>query len=502
MNERLPEALGLAAGLILALEVLYLIVRRRAPAFGLRLLYHLWVIGLGLIVVFHQLGYGSFRLWQIGVATVVLLTALVLFALLDALVLQRPWDREAGPMVPKLARDILRLALLVAVGLYAATQILDQPVAPLLVSSTVLSAVIGLALQDTLKNIFSGMALDLEKPFKPGDWLMIDGQTRARVIEMSWRSTHLRTKQGLDIYEPNANLSVSRVVNYGSGEQPVAVEMRIGLPYGVPPAEAKEILREAAQSAPGCLDRPPVRVMVESFDDYSIAYYIRAWTRRVAALRRFQDGINSRIWYQLKRQKVEIPFPIRTVHIHEAPDMETHRLTKAMQKAVELFSQIDIFVGLEPGVVGKLAAASQRRLFDAGEILVNEGDEGDSLFVIEKGSVRVTKTDPDQGGKSIDLAVLEEGAFFGEMSLLTGEPRSATVIAREHCGVLILGKRAVASTLEIDPRIAEDLSRSLAARRKDTRETLETRRDEAATVAGIDDEQSLLKRIRTFFSLP
>ena len=85
----------------------------------------------------------------------------MLIALVDALVLQRPWNPDRGPFVPKLARDVVRIGLLVAAALYAATVILNQPVGPLLVSSTVLSAVIGLAMQDTLKNIFSGMALDL-----------------------------------------------------------------------------------------------------------------------------------------------------------------------------------------------------------------------------------------------------------------------------------------------------------------------------------------------------
>jgi len=494
--------LGTAAGLILALEVLYLVLRKRVPEFRLRLVYHLWVVNLAALLVLRQLGPDYLRFWQIAAASAALLSALVLFALLDALILQRPWNSDAEPMVPKLARDVLRLALLVAVGLYAATVILGRrDLGALLVSSTVVSAVIGLALQDTLKNIFSGMALDLEKPFKPGDWLMIDGQTRARVVDMSWRSTHLRTKEGLDIYEPNANLAVSRVVNYGSGEHPIAVEMRIGLPYGVPPAEIKEALNEAAKSAPGTVDRPPVRVMLESFDDHAITYFMRIWTRRVANLTRFRDGVNSRIWYQLKRRNIEVPFPIRTIHMHEAPDMEVHRRSKAQRKASELFSQVDIFRGLESEIVGQLAAASQRRLFDAGETLVNEGDEGDSLFVIERGSVRVTKVDPDQDGKSVDLAVLEEGAFFGEMSLLTGEPRSATVLAREHCGVLMLGKAALASTLEADPRIAEELSRALAFRLQDTSDTLEDRRGKAAAEAGLDDEQTFLRRIRTFFSL-
>ncbi len=111
-------------------------------------------------------------------ASAVVLSTLVLFGLVDTLILQRPWNPDRGPIMPKLARDVVRLGLLMAVGLYAATVILNQPVGALLVSSTVVSAVIGLALQDTLKNVFSGMALDLEKPFKPGDWLQIDGQTR------------------------------------------------------------------------------------------------------------------------------------------------------------------------------------------------------------------------------------------------------------------------------------------------------------------------------------
>ena len=176
--------------------------------------------------------------------------------------------------------------------------------------------------------------------------------------------------------------------------------------------------------------------------------------------------------------------------------------TLAKQQYFELFNKIDIFEVLDDEVVRQLGAASKRRLFDAGETLVSEGDEGDSLFVIERGSVRVTKSDPEQDGKSVDLAVLDEGAFFGEMSLLTGEPRSATILAREHCGVLMLGKQALASTLEADPRIAEVLSRVLAARRQDTSETLEDRRGAAADETLQQDERTFLRRIQAFFSLP
>ena len=497
-------AVAVGGGVFLALETLYFLLRKKVPRFHLNLLYHLWALSLAALAVLRLLGIsllGS-TAGSIASAMALLLTTLVLYALVDALILQRPWGKDQGPLVPKLARDVLRLGLLIAVGLFAMTKILNQPVGPVLVSSTVLSAVIGLAMQDTLKNIFSGMALDLEKPFRPGDWLVIEGGVRAQVVDMSWRSTHLRTKEGLDIYEPNANLSVSRLINYGSGERPFAVEIRIGLPYGVPPAEIKEVLREAALSAPGVLDRPPVRILLESFDDHAITYFMRVWTRRAANVSRFKDGVNSRIWYQLKRHGIDIPFPIRTIHMHEAPDMEQHRQGKALRKASELFSKVDIFHELDQEIVRQLAASSQRKLFDAGEVLVSEGEEGESLFVVEKGAVRVTKSDPEQEGKHVDLAILEEGAFFGEMSLLTGEPRSATVIARDACGVLELNKQALAATLETDPRIAESLSRALAARRLDTLETLEDRRSREAAEVSVEDEQTFLRRIQSFFSLP
>ncbi len=501
MTALTPKALAIALGALVLLELFYLLLRKRLPGFRPRLRFHVLALALAALVAldgFH--GDASFGVKLIQAVAVVFF-AMVLFALVESLVLQRPWKPELGPSMPKLARDVIGLAILVAAVLYSISAILDQPIGPLLVSSTVASAVIGLALQDTLKSIFSGIALEFEKPFKPGDWLLIDGETRAQVVEMSWRSTHLRTKEGLDVYEPNANLSVSRLVNYGSGARPVAIEIRVGLPYGAPPAEVKEILRQAAISARGVVDRPPTRVFVESFDDHAITYFLRVWTRQVGAVARFRDAVNSRIWYQLKRHGIDIPFPIRTVHMHEATDMEKHRGEKALSKATELFSAVDIFSGLDPAIVRRLAAASVRRLYDAGEALVEEGAAGRSLFVLERGSVRVLKTDPELEGKQVELAVLEEGAFFGEMSLLTGEPRSATVVAREHCGVLELGKEAMAATLEEDPRIAELLSQALARRQQETAATLEDERGRASSATGPADSRTLLRRIRTFFSL-
>lgn len=132
---------------------------------------------------------------------------------------------------------------------------------------------------------------------------------------------------------------------------------------------------------------------------------------------------------------------------------------------------------------------------------MSEGESGDSLFVIEKGSVQVVKAGEGAAREPIELAVLDEGAFFGEMSLLTGEPRTATVIAKEHCGVLTVSKDALSPILEANPTIAESFSRALVAREEDTAATLEDHRSSSIEGPGPADAQSILERIRTFFSL-
>lgn len=496
------SAIAVAAGVLVALELLLVLLLRRLPGFRLRVLFHLWAGACAVVAgVLVATGAPLASLPGRLVATLaLLLTALVLFAVVEALVLWRAWGRDR-PALPKLARDVLRLAVLVAVGLFAVTAILGQPLNAVLVSSTVLSAVVGLALQDTLKNVFSGMALDLEKPFRRGDFLLLDGTTTVQVLDMSWRSVRLLTKEGVEIHEPNASLSVSRIVNYGSGARPAAILVEVGLPYGVPPAEAKRVLLDAARSCPGTAASPESRVFVERFDDSAIVYRLRVWTRDVGDLTNFRSDVNTRIWYALKRNGITIPFPIRTLHVHEVADDLAHSASKAERKARELLARVALFEGFEPAVVDRLAAASTHRLYDAGERLVREGEEGDTLFVLERGAVRILKSDAEGSGEPFEVARLGPGDFFGEASLLTGEPRGATVVAAEGCSVLELARSALAPILAENPDLAETLGRALAHRKAEASTALAEHRAEHVPTGGEEDHESLLRRIRTFFSL-
>ncbi|MDX1502545.1 MAG: mechanosensitive ion channel family protein [Thermoanaerobaculia bacterium] len=491
-----------AAGVVALLELVHLLLRRLLPGFRPRLLYHLWVVGLGTLTALDLAGFDRARLpWQIAAAATAVLSAVVFMALVDRLIFARPWAPSAQPMVPKLARDVLTMALLVAVVLVVAKEILDQPLGALLVSSTVLSAVVGLALQDVLRNVFAGVALDVEKPVRRGDWIMVDGVTQAQVLEMSWRSMRLRTKEGVEISEPNANVSASRIVSYGSGRRPKAMAFRVGLPYEAPPAEVKAALAAAARSAPGTLEAPPIEVFLESFDDHSIGYYMRAWTRRIADMKGYQDEVNSRIWYEIKRRGLYVPFPIRTVHLHDAEKMAEQGRRREVEDAFRLFSGLELFRELETDAVRELAAGARRHHYYDGEVMVREGESGDSLFVIASGAAVVRKASAEGAATDIEVARLGRGDFYGERSLLTGEKRSATVTVAGGTEVIEVTKEAVAPLLEHDPKIAEALSRALAARQAETAATLEDHDERRRQRGAVQDERSLLSRIRSFFKL-
>jgi small-conductance mechanosensitive channel/CRP-like cAMP-binding protein len=497
------EAVAYAVAAVIVLELIFLLLRRLPWSPRVRVLYQLWAASVGVTVALALGDAMQSPGWRIAASVTALLTALVLFSLVDTLVFQRPWDPAAGPIMPKLVRDVLRIVVLAAAVIVVATAILHQPLPAVLVSSTVLSAVIGLALQDVLKNVFAGMALEVEKPFERGDWLQVEGQPQTvQVLDTSWRSVRLRTRDGIDLWEPNGVLATSRLVNFGSGSRPIGINFRVHVVYDAPPARVKEALLEAARAVVGTVEPPVTEVYLQNFDEQGVQYRMRVWTRALADLSRFQDQVNSRIWYELHRRGLAIPFPVRTVMLRHADREEQQAREQWRQQAAGLLRGVQLFSDLDDSVLWHLAGGADQQHYDDGEVLVREGDFGDSLFVIVSGQVQITKSGADLGTDAITLASMGAGGFFGEMSLLTGEPRSATVTADGGCEVLVIAKQALAPLLEQDPELAARLSAAVVARQARTAATLEDRRDRARDPVEARAELSLLARIRGFFRLP
>jgi small-conductance mechanosensitive channel/CRP-like cAMP-binding protein len=486
---------ALALLVFLTFEVLAFLLRRTQIS---RLLLHATALGMAAFVGISGSTLAVERpgLWQgIEVAALVL-AVLFLNALIDVLLLRRPWNPQLGPL-PALVRGLFLVLILIATTFFAASQILGLSLPAVLVSSTVLSAVLGLALQDVLKNVFAGMALQLEGSLKVGDWLQLDGQF-ARIAEMSWRSTTLLTNEGHRLIEPNAKISERKLTNVGTGRRPMAFPFTVSLPFTMPPARAKEALLAAARSAPMAAADPAPQAMVQRFAEYAIVYELRVWTRHVEAISIFRDQVQSRIWYEIHRAGLAIPFPVRDVVISDSVQKRALEGERELDRLAVLFGRLDLFRMLDRDALRRFAAEASSCFYDHEEVLVREGDPGDSLFVIDHGKVRVSKIDSD--GERVVLASLGAGAFFGEMSLLTGEPRSATVQADGGCEVLVLTREDLQPVLAADPTIAEKLSRALAERAAATVAALEEHRHEDPR-SKVEDESSFLSKIRDLFRL-
>lgn len=490
-----PRAAVVAAGVLLALELLLWLgprlSLRLAPRFG----HHAWAASFALLAfLLADHLPAEHPLARAVEAACLVLTGYVLFGLLDLLVLQRPWNPKRGPMMPRLARAALGLVLFAVVAFVAATWILELKLTALVAGSTVLTAVLGFALQDLLKDAVAGVALQSERPFAIGDWLLLDDGTPVEVLEMSWRATQLRTVEGVLIFEPNARLAQARIHVYASGRK-FAWILRYGLPYDAAPARVRAILLDAVRSSPGVLGDPPPQVFLESYGDSSVVYRVRAWTENLGEILSFADALNSRAWYAFSRAGISFPFPTRTVNLHQAADATRERRASDLARVEALLGSVDLFAQLGPEALRALAQGAARQHHDAGERLVREGEEADSLYLLESGRVAVRKETP--GAAPLELARLGPGELFGEASLLTGEPRMASVVALEGCEVIVIGRAALAPILSADPSLAEGLSRTLAARVAATARQVEDRRRVSEPAV----ESTILSRIRALFGL-
>jgi small-conductance mechanosensitive channel len=191
-------------------------------------------------------------------------------------------------------------------------------VAPLIATSAVTSLVLGLALQPILGNFFAGLVISVERPFRINDWIRV-GDTEGRVVAITWRTTHLRTRENDNLVIPNSKLAEERLLNYFYPHPLHMERIRVGVHYRTPPYRVRRVLADCALGVPGVLDKPEPEVFVAAFDASSIAYELRLWTEDVAQAPRIASDVRGRIWEALQREGMVIPYPIQTLELAPRP---------------------------------------------------------------------------------------------------------------------------------------------------------------------------------------
>ena len=453
------------------------ILRRRLAVAGGAFLVSL---GVHLAIVEDQSLATTHVLAAQGPALEYLLAAFGAIAATVALVLN-PWRGErAGGGVPAIVQD----ALVALFSLGAALFFLQN--STFLVGVTGSAIVFGLALQETLGNTFAGLALQVERPFRVGHWVTAAGH-EGRIVEVTWRATKIRTKAGNLVVLPNSEIAKAAITNYSEPAAPFRLEVVVGLGYETPPNVAREALLSGLRRVGAVLETPAPEILLWEFGASSLNYVVWFWTDDFEHYEIVQSRVRTAIYYELGRRRVEIPYPIQVEYAREEPHPDTAARVDA---ALRMVATVPVFGELPDEAQRALAAATNARLFADGEVIVHEGDAGGTMYFVKRGRVIVTV-----GDEARRVAVTETGGYFGEISLLTGDPRTATVTAEGDCVLLEVAAADFREYVQSHPAVLEQLASAADLRRKELDETRAVARDLPA------ERQSLLQRMQRFFGI-
>jgi CRP-like cAMP-binding protein len=363
------------------------------------------------------------------------------------------------------------------------------------VSSLVVGYIVGNATQDTLGNLFAGLALNAERPFEIGDWVTVGGHTGV-LVDTTWRATRLRTKADDYIVIPNSAIAKESIINYSRPTRIHGCYLHVGVSYDAPPNKVREVMLNVLREAPDVRADPAPSVVLAGYGDSSVNYTIKFFMEDFARLEPIQSGIMDRLWYAFRREGISIPYPIRDVR-HRDAVADERALHATGQKTVrQLLASVDLFRSLSAEEMERLANAAKLHLYARGENLCRQGEPGDSFYIIREGRVAVLMKGAD--GQTVTAAHLAEGAFFGEMALLTGEPRSGTVQAETDVEVLRVSKQDFAGLLQADADLAGKLAAVLEKRIEGRRTAMTTH----ITRESVPETRSaLVSRIKQFFGL-
>jgi CRP-like cAMP-binding protein len=313
------------------------------------------------------------------------------------------------------------------------------------------------------------------------------------VVEINWRSTRFRNNDEVSFDIPNSQLAKATIVNLYYPSRRHAARVRLSVDHRIPPNEVKDAMFLAAAAAPGVLRDPPPKVFLIDFAESAVQYEIKFWLMDGRVFPDIIDGVRTNVWYELNRRSIRLAFSTQQIEL-----VRGGRLTRAREAELDLLARQPLFSSLDQIQLNHLAIGSRRVRFGKGERIISQGDAGNSMFILATGKADVLV---EREGRIQLVGSLTAGDCFGEISLLTGEPRSATVLATLDCEVLEIEQEPIGILLREHPELADSLSETVVARRSATEFQLASA---PANGDGPETEaakEGFLRRLRKFFQL-
>lgn len=371
-------------------------------------------------------------------------------------------------------------------------------------TSAIASGVIALSLQATLGNILGGMALQMDGSVHVGDWLALPDGTQGKVTAIRWRHTVLETRNWDTVIVPNSNLLAQNIVILGKrAGQPLQHRMWVtfNVDFRYPPSQVIEAVQSALWAAPieGIADEPKPNVICydlakdgkDSFGYYAVRY----WLTDLPNDDPTNSRVRTRVYAALRRAGIPLARPSQTLFMSPEED-DTARAGRLKKKRVGIIERVELLRSLTPAERDYLADHLKYAPFTAGETITRQGSTAHFLYLLLTGQVEVRRR-VDELVR--DIAIIQAPGFFGEMGLLTGEPRAADVIALTDVECYRLDKPGLEQILQERPEIAEEISRTVAKRQVEMWHATDDADARTARIASVED--SILSKIQTFFGL-
>ncbi len=404
-----------------------------------------------------------------------------------------------GSQPPRIIEDLAIIGVYAVYGL-AQLRGAGLDLSSIVTTSAILTAVFAFAMQDTLGNILAGMAVQLDNSVRIGDWVKVDNVS-GRVRDIRWRSTLIETRNWETVVIPNSILMKARVEILGQREG-APLQWRRILEFmvdpSVPPARVVAIIdgemRELA--IPNVARSPSPSCVLKAFDEGNLRYQLRYFLTDMLEDDLTDSMVRVHLFASLQRAGIRVAEPQRTVHAvnRDEAHAETVR-RRELTRRLEALTRVSLFAGLAEDDKADIAERLQYAPFARGDVITKQGNKAHWLYILAYGEAEVLY-EPPAGGARV-IGAVRSGEFFGEMALISGDARGATVVAKTDVECYRLDRASVQELLLTRPEIAEEIQRVMGSRRPD----LESARQAFAAAPVMESGARLVSRLRRLFGM-
>jgi small-conductance mechanosensitive channel/CRP-like cAMP-binding protein len=413
-------------------------------------------------------------------------------AVLARAILHYARRRRSGTQLPKLMIDVGKLFVYFVAILIIISEVFERSLSGLLATSGFLAALIGLAVQKTIADAFAGIALNADNAIKLGDWIQTSTAVTGRVTEITWRATHLETIDGHQVVIPNSMLVANQFTNLNSPYRHFRVTKTLRMDYSVPAERVILILQSAMEATEGVLREPPPQVLIEDGLDAGVLYSMNYWVLDYVQSFRISRQVMINALKFVDRAGLAPSLPRQDVAVIEAAP----RRIEAGIDVHTVLRRTPFFRAFEQPALEQIERDVHLRELPPATVVVREGEAGSSLFIVVAGLLEASIQTP---AETRVVGKLAPGDVFGEMSLLTGAARSATITARTHATLLEIHKDQLGPVLADRPDLIAELSRLQAARLVNNEGVLSLSPEEQREVRAVGMAAFLGQRIKRFF---